>query len=57
MADDQPDETSADEPEAAETTTEPTTVKATQPAGQQKLELKTIQGQVITHTIVKPLPE
>ncbi|MBC3843139.1 hypothetical protein GXW82_31910 [Streptacidiphilus sp. 4-A2] len=27
------------------------------PEGQQKLESKQIQGQVITHTIVKPLPD
>ncbi|GAB7184462.1 hypothetical protein ATKI12_4293 [Kitasatospora sp. Ki12] len=57
MADDQPTETTADEPEAAETTARPTTVKATQPVGRQRLETKTIQGQIITHTIVKPLPE
>ncbi|MFD8082396.1 hypothetical protein ACFV4F_11960 [Kitasatospora sp. NPDC059722] len=63
MADDQPTETTADEPEAgetaaaAETAAKPTAVKAAQPVGHQKLEVKHIQGQVITHTIVKPLPE
>ncbi|MFD7902497.1 hypothetical protein ACFV4G_09630 [Kitasatospora sp. NPDC059747] len=62
MADDQPTETTADEPEAgetaaAETAAKPTAVKAAQSVGHQKLEVKHIQGQVITHTIVKPLPE
>ncbi|MFE2165973.1 hypothetical protein ACFXB3_13025 [Streptomyces sp. NPDC059447] len=31
--------------------------KSVAKTGTQKLETKHIQGQVITHTIVKPLPE
>ncbi|CAN3979424.1 hypothetical protein [Kitasatospora purpeofusca] len=56
MSDDQPTEATADEPAAEEKAAPPVAVKASQPVGTQKLETKHIQGQVITHTIVKPLP-
>ncbi|MEK2493915.1 hypothetical protein WN990_30610 [Kitasatospora purpeofusca] len=60
MSDDQPTEATADEPAAEEKAAEekaapPVAAKASQPVGNQKLETKHIQGQVITHTIVKPL--
>ncbi|MFF3159127.1 hypothetical protein [Streptomyces sp. NPDC057910] len=45
MSDNQPDETSADEAPAQPVARE---------VGRQTLETKHIQGQVITHTIVKP---
>ncbi|MER5807810.1 hypothetical protein ABT143_06375 [Streptomyces sp. NPDC002033] len=50
MADEHGDEVTADsEVEASEE-------KPAAPKGSQTLEKKTIKGQVITHTIVKPLP-
>ncbi|MFC5665404.1 hypothetical protein ACFP3U_20780 [Kitasatospora misakiensis] len=55
MSDDQTTEPAADEPAAEKATARPTTIKAVQPVGNQRLETKQIQGQIITHTIVKPL--
>ncbi|MFD9791586.1 hypothetical protein ACFWXK_11625 [Streptomyces sp. NPDC059070] len=49
MSDNQPDETSTDEA--------PTAKPVARQVGRQTLENKSIQGQVITHTIVKPLPD
>ncbi|MFD9367940.1 hypothetical protein ACFWA6_09565 [Streptomyces sp. NPDC060020] len=43
MSDDQPTEAASDEADTQQ--------------GQQTLEKKSIKGQVITHTIVKPMPE
>ncbi|MCX4804405.1 hypothetical protein ACFWWM_40270 [Streptomyces sp. NPDC058682] len=47
MSDDQPTEAASDEPDTQQIAAEP---------GQQTLDKKSIKGQVITHTIVKPLP-
>ncbi|WP_314247425.1 hypothetical protein [Streptomyces sp. DSM 40907] len=56
MSDDQHDEATADEATTdGAATAQPVAAKATQQAGRQTLETKSIQGQVITHTIVKPL--
>ncbi|MFE6750964.1 hypothetical protein ACFVGM_34290 [Kitasatospora purpeofusca] len=55
MSDDQPTEAPADEPAVEEKTAPPVAIKAGRPVGNQRLETKHIQGQVITHTIVKPL--
>ncbi|MFB8234964.1 hypothetical protein ACFC58_00210 [Kitasatospora purpeofusca] len=66
MSDDQPTEATTDEATTTEATTDepaaeekaapPVAIKASQQVGHQKLETKQITGQVITHTIVKPLP-
>ncbi|MER5566091.1 hypothetical protein OHU17_33570 [Streptomyces goshikiensis] len=50
MSDDQPTEPTVDEAD-----TQQAAAKAGR-QGHQTLEKKTIKGQVITHTIVKPLP-
>ncbi|WP_157855427.1 hypothetical protein [Kitasatospora purpeofusca] len=56
MSEEQPAEATADEPAVEEKPAPPVAIKASQPVGHQKLETKQITGQVITHTIVKPLP-
>ncbi|WP_158516476.1 hypothetical protein [Kitasatospora sp. MBT66] len=56
MSEEQPTEATADEPAVEEKPAPPVAIKASQPVGHQKLETKQITGQVITHTIVKPLP-
>ncbi|MFD5411601.1 hypothetical protein [Streptomyces nojiriensis] len=50
MSDDQPTEAASDEPETQQVAAEPGR------QGRQTLDKKSIKGQVITHTIVKPLP-
>ncbi|MFF4104378.1 hypothetical protein [Streptomyces sp. NPDC001903] len=47
----------ADEQEVEVTAEEAPVEKPTVVAGRQRLETKEIRGQVITHTIVKPIPE
>ncbi|MFE4862345.1 hypothetical protein [Streptomyces sp. NPDC056670] len=50
MSDNQPDETSTDNAPAPKAAAQPVAKEV----GRQTLETKHIQGQVITHTIVKP---
>ncbi|MEV8328202.1 hypothetical protein [Kitasatospora sp. NPDC056731] len=55
MSDDQPDETTTGEAPAQSVAAKPVAKPAAKQVGQQTLGTKTIQGQIITHTIVKPL--